>query len=159
MNQEDFEQRMYQEMEDADLEKSQDADDDRNLTNQEFQEVYGSPEPEEKHNQHTFISNSLTFDEPEKVTFMSESELGTPLFNLRFLLDIEDICKYYLDDLSNRFTTTNRISQYFREKIINIASSGMSNKGFIQNLNVTKKMEATRQRVREASDLKGGRRR
>ncbi len=156
MNSEDFEQQMHEEMQQLELDNSQDMEDDRMLSQQEFQESYGAPEPEERHNQHKFISDSLNFSEPEKVTYMSESELGNPLFTLRFLLDIEDICKYYLDDMCKGLNSPNKIALYFREKIINMSSSGMSNKGFIQNLNVTKKMEATRQRLRERESVKGG---
>lgn len=156
MNNEEFEKAMYEEMQGLQEDEVEDTQQDQFLNQQEFQEAYGSPEPEQKYNQHAFLANSLVFDSPEKVTFMSESELGTPLFNLRFLLDIEDISKYYLDKMAGELEITNKIAEYFREKIKNISDSGMSNKGFVQNLNVTKKMEATRQRVRNLPDVKGG---
>lgn len=151
----DFEREMEEEMEENQLDSSEEMQSDNALSQYEVSQAYGSPEPEEKHNQHTFLATSLYFNEPEKVTFMSESELGVPLFNLRFLLDIEDIAKYYLDDTAKDLELRNKIADYFREKINNICSSGMSNKGFVQNLNVTKRMDTTRHRIR-SNRMKGG---
>ena len=151
-----FEREMYEEMQETNMDDGLDSEDERMLGQQEFQEAYGAPEPEERHNQHTFLANSLSFNEPEKVTFLEQSELGTPLFNMRFLLDIEDIAKYYIDDLANELEQHNKIAEYFRQKIKNVSDSGMSKNGFVQNLNVTKKMEATRQRIRSQQNLKGG---
>jgi len=52
----------------------------------------------------------------------------------------------------------NRVSDYFKQKIINITDSGMSNEGFMANLNVTKKMDSVRRKVRDnrIENLKGG---
>ena len=159
MNDEEYQQAMYDELKGLEFDDKEDTDEEQSLTNQEIQDAYGHPEPEERHNQHTFISNSLHQPNPEKVTFMTQSELGTPLFNMRFLLDIEDICKYYLDEIAKDLQVDNKIAEYFREKVKNISDSGMSNDGFLQKLNVTKKMEATRERIRNLDPkMKGGRR-
>lgn len=159
MDQEQFEKEMIEEMKDLEEDNQFDQQEDDILTRQSWQDAYGVPEPEQSFNQHIFLANSLIFDSPEKVTFMNESELGRPLFNLRFLLDIEDICKYYLDDLAEDLGIVNQISNYFRAKIVNICSSGMSHKGFLQNLNVSKKIEVNRKRIREIEPVKGGRKR
>jgi len=156
MEKEEYQQEVYEEMKELDLDDTEDTEENRFLNQQEMQEGYGSPQVEERHNQHTFLANSLNLEQPEKVTFMTISELGTPLFNLRFLLDIEDICKYYLDDLSENLGLQNKISLYFRDKIKNISDSGMSYEGFVQKLNVTKKMESTRQRIKNLGEMKGG---
>lgn len=163
MDKDQFEQAMYDELKGLETDEAEETQEGQYLNQQEMQEAYGYPEPEEKQNQHAFLANSLKEKNPEKVTFMTESELGTPLFNLRFLLDIEDICKYYLDDIVVELklkdsTISNKISAYFREKIVNISDSGMSNKGFVQNLNVTKKMESTRERIKNLGEVKGGKR-
>ena len=154
---EEISQEMIDEIEAQREEESEDADEDRNIMNQEFTEGYGYPEPEEKFNQHTFLTKSLDHYEPEKVTYLNQYELGRPLFTVRFLLDLEDVCKHYLDKLCEELEVKNKIAQYFREKIINVSSSGMSNEGFVQNLNVTKKMDSTRHRIRNPiANLKGG---
>jgi len=156
MTQEDFEQRMAEEMQELQEEDSAEQQEEQMLNEQNWRAAYGTPEPEQAFNQHTFLANSLGIDSPEKVTFMSESELGRPLFNLRFLLDIEDICKYYLDDTAADLGMINEIANYFRAKIKNISDSGMSNKGFLQNLNASKKIDVTRSRIRNLEPLKGG---
>ena len=156
LQQEPMSEEMLEEMRDLQEEEGFESNEDDMLDRGPFQEALGAPEAEQRFNQHVFLSQSIQSDEPEKVTFLSESELGRPLFNLRFLLDIEDICKYYLDDLAKEYKTDNKISQYFREKINNISSSGMSNKGFLQNLNASKKIDVTRSRIRNLEPLKGG---
>jgi len=153
---EEFEQEMESDMTDLEIDQLESQQNEQMLNQQEFQEAYGVPEPDPQFNQHVFLAKSLEFDESEKVTFMSESELGRPLFNLRFLLDIEDIAKYYLDKMAKEFGCENKIAIYFREKINNICASGMSNKGFVQNLNVTRRMDTTRKRIKNLPDVKGG---
>lgn len=154
--QEEFEQQMMDEMQEAESEKMEDSTEDQMYSNKEFQEAYGVPEPEQQFNQHTFLANSLDRDASEKVTFLHESELGRPLFNVRFLLDIEDITKYYLDEIAKKLGVENEIAKYFREKINNVCSSGMSNKGFVQNLNVTRKMDTRKERIKNLQQGKGG---
>ncbi len=156
MNQQEYQQQMLEEMEDLQEEQALDQFDDQMQNQREWQEAYGSPEPEQQHNQHTFLANSLDFQEPEKVTWLGESELGRPLFNVRFLLDIEDIAHYYLDEEAKKLGVKNEIAAYFREKIKNICDSGMSNKGFVQNLNVTRRMDSTRQRIKNLEPKQKG---
>ena len=154
--QEPMSDELFEEMKDLQEEEGFEGTEDDILNRGSFQDAMGVPEPEQRFNQHVFLSQSIDSESPEKVTFMSESELGRPLFNLRFLLDIEDICKYYLDELAKKNKIENKISQYFRDKINNISSSGMSNKGFIQNLNASKNINVTRSRIRNLEPMKGG---
>lgn len=153
--QEEMQELMIEEMENIQLDEAQDQQDEQMVNSQEFQDSM-IPEPDMPFNQHTFLANSLDQENPEKVTFLSHSELGIPLFNMRFLQDIEDVCKHYLDGICKQYGVENKISQYFRAKIINIADSGMSNEGFIQNANITKKVDMTRTRRRNLDNLKGG---
>jgi len=155
MNKEELQQAMIDEMENIQLDEAQDQQEEGMVNSQEFQEAM-EPGQETQYNQHTFLSNSLNQENPEKVTYLSESELGVPLFNMRFLQDIEDVCKHYLDDLCKEYLIQNKISEYFRAKIKNIADSGMSKNGFVQHMNVTKKVDMTRTRKRNLDNLKGG---
>lgn len=152
---EEMQRLMMEEIENIQLDESQDQQEETMINQQEFQDSM-MPEQEMPFNQHTFLANSLDQENPEKVTYLSESELGIPLFNMRFLQDIEDVSKHYLDDICKEHGVPNKIAQYFRAKIKNIADSGMSNKGFIQNMNVTKKVDMTRTRKRNLDNLKGG---
>ena len=151
-----------QEYQDMQEEAADDAQDEQLLNTQEFQEAYGSPEPEEKQNQHSFL-HKAAFESKDTVrtTNLNEFELGRPMFNVRFLLDMEDISKFYLDEMGEEYKIPNKIADYFRQKILNITDSGMSKDGFAMNLNVTKKMDTIRKRVREnlIQNLQGGKKR
>ena len=143
-----------------------DAQEDQYENQQGFIEAYGSPEPEEKHNQHTFLSKSIEAKDTVRVTYLDEGELGRPMFSVRFLLDMEDISKLYLDDLAKDLSddneiVDNKVADYFRQKILNITDSGMSKEGFTALLNVTRKMDTVRKKVRvnAIENLKGGKKR
>lgn len=143
-------------------EQIEDQQDDNFENQQELAEMYGSPEPEERQNQHSFIHKAAFGDgDTLRTTYLNEWELGKPMFSIRFLLDMEDISKFYLDDLSIELKQINRVSDYFKQKIMNITDSGMSKEGFTANLNVTKKMDSIRQKVRvnPIENLQGGKRR
>lgn len=151
-----IQQQMMEEMEDLSLDEAQDSQDESMINQQEFQEAYGVPEPEQSFNKHAFLFESLKQDNPEKVTFLHSGELGRPLFTVRFMLDMEDIAISHLDDLLKKYNLPNKISSYFRAKIENTADSGMSNEGFIQKLNVTQKIDMKRTRVKNLANLQGG---
>ncbi len=145
---------------------SEETADDQREDVAEWQEAYGSPEPEEKHNQHTFLSNAVKSLDTVRTTYLDEWELGRPMFSVRFLLDMEDISKFYLDEMAKELSNEdkkviNNIANYFRQKILNITDSGMSKGGFTMNLNVTKKMDMLRKKVRinNIENLKGGKKR
>lgn len=152
MEEQEISPELLEEMEDLQGEDLEEQQLDQGEVTEDFgaQTGYGYPEPEEKMNQHAFISKAVDMQDLEKVTYLKQEELGRPLFNVRFLLDMEDISKHYLDPLLLKYKITlgNRISNYFRHKINNICSSGLSNEGFIHTMNITKKMEATRTRMR-----------
>jgi len=138
-------------------EELEDSEEDRILTSQELGEGYGPPLPEERHNQHEFLSKSTDKLHVDRFTFLDEEELGRPLFNVRFLMKLEALSKHYLDKICEANGVENRISEYFRREIDNICSSGMSKNGFIQMMNVTKKVDTTRTRRRDnIENLKGG---
>lgn len=151
-----------EEMQDMQDEVAEDARDDQ----RDDTEAYGYPEQEERHNQHTFLSNAVKAQDTVRVSYLDEHELGRPMFSVRFLLDMEDISKLYLDEIALDLSTTdklvyNNVANYFRQKILNITDSGMSKEGFAMNLNVTKKMDMLRKKVRvnNIENLKGGKKR
>ena len=149
-----------EEIQDLQEDMVEDAQEDQLFNTQEFQENYGSPDPDEKQNQHSFL-HKAAFDSTNtiKTTFLSTEELGRPLFNVRFLMDLEDISKFYLDDYAKKYGVNemNRVSNYFLQKIYNITDSGMSKDGFSMNLNVTRKMDCIRKKVRgNIENIKGG---
>jgi len=151
------EEDILKEMQEKQLDAMEDQSEDNNLSNLEFQEGYPAPISSESQNSSSFI-HKAAFDSQDtvKTTFLSESELGRPLFNVRFILDMEDISIYHLEEFTKRLQVENRIASYFREKLRNITDSGMSNRGFSMNLNVTRKMDTTRRRENNVDNLKGG---
>lgn len=140
-------QEMIEEFEEAEAEKIAEADEDRMQRTQDIQEAYGYPTPDEKHNQHTFLSNAVGAENTTRVTYLDKEELGRPLFSVRFLLDMEDVANHYLNPIAVHLKGDNRISDYFFKKVLNITDSGMSKEGFAMNLNVTKKMDTTRKKL------------
>lgn len=153
---EDFERQLADEMHDLGLDQQQEDQEESMMNTQEFNEGLGVPEPDQQFGPHHFIAGSLNLDSPEKVTFLDQHELGRPLYHMRFLLDIEDVCKHHVDPLCNKFNVPNKLSAYFRAKIKNISDSGMSKDGFLQVLNVTKKVDFTRKKTRNMENLKQG---
>lgn len=161
MAQEFTDEQMNQAMQDFGEEQNEDMEDNRLLSTQEWQEGLVPQEPEERHNAHTFISKAV-FDQPRtlKTTFLTEGELGRPDFSVRFLSSIKTVAEDLIDDLAKEFGVKNGVANYFEEKIENITASGLSNRGFSMNMNVTRKMDATRKRIRDPVDnFKGGQRR
>lgn len=153
-------QQIQDAMEDMELDRSEDLDDDKMLATQEWQEGYGPPEPEEKQNAHTFLHKAV-FGHPNtlKTTFLTEGELGRPDFTTRFLLSIKIVAEDLIDPIAKDLEINNGISAYFGNKVENITASGLSNKGFSMNINVTRKMDARRERIKNLEPVKGGRHR
>ncbi len=150
---------MQEDLEEAEEDKVE----DQLELSQDMQELYGAPVESQQHNQHTFI-HKAAFDSRDTIrtTFLTESELGRPLFSVRFLSDLNKIASYYLDPILIELKLDpkkyNGIANYFWEKNQNITNSGMSNKGFAMNLNVTQKKDMVRRRIKtiQQSNLKGG---
>ncbi len=150
-------------MKEAQEDATSEGAEDSFLDQQEYMEAYGSPQAEEKLNQHAFL-NKAVFNTLNTVknSYFTEEELGRPLFNVRFLMDMEDIAKHYLDPFISLFENEdkpveNKISNYFLMKAYNISESGMSREGFAMNLNVMRQVQMTRKRERDPlENLKGG---
>ena len=144
------------ELEELQEDFQEDLQDDRHLSDNEWQEDYGFPQEEEKHNAHTFLHRAVEAQDPLRTTFLTTEELGRPIFTARFLLDIEDMAIHYINPLCKALgmnpQTHNKLAIYFNEKTKNMTASGMSNKGFAMNLNVTRRMDATRKRLKGGSE-------
>lgn len=174
---------ILEEIKEEQLMDQEEADEDKMILTQEQMEAYGYPEPEEKQSQHSFLHKAAFGTEDTiRTTYLSESELGRPLFNIRFLLDMEDIADHYLKgvvEFINKakseeqqeegekpkeelkpIKVENKISRYFKMKAYNISDSGMSNQGFSMNLNVMRKLDMTRKRsIENLKNLQGGKQR
>lgn len=154
MTEEEYEEIQEEMME----EQKDDMSDDQQDSQMEYQEGYGDFPQEEKHNAHTFLHKAAFGDKDTlRVTYLDNDELGKPIFNIRFMLDMEDIAKFYLDDICKELKIDNVISEYFRRKIENITDSGMSKQGFSMKLNTTRNIDITRTKRRDnLKNLQGG---
>lgn len=128
---------------------------------QEVNEGYGSPEPEQRLSAHSFL-HKATFESSNtlRTTFLDTGELGRPLFTVRTLLDLKGYADHYLYPMLISLglnNDSNYISKYFQAKTGNVTDSGMSNKGFAMNLNVTQKKDLTKKKSSgNTENLKGG---
>jgi hypothetical protein len=124
----------------AEEDREEQMEDQMELT-EEMQKMYGAPEIEETHSAHTLLNKAM-FIQPDtiKSTFLTESELGRPLFSVRFMLDLHKSATHY---------RLNKLQQYYWNKVQNITSSGLSNRGFGLNIAVTHKKDTTRRRLKE----------
>lgn len=135
-----------EEMKDIEQDKADD-----NLADQiEDSEAYRnalSKEGGENYNQHDFLRDTMfSLQNPMKATYLSESEKGRPLFSVIFLADMVDVAKHYIDPLAKELGVDNKVANYFQHKIENVCDAGLSNKGFIQMMNSTKRILSERQR-------------
>lgn len=141
-------------VDDQEEESLEDAE-QRYEENLDLQDDYPAPEPEEKHNQWTILDKAFKSKDTIKTTYLSEQELGRPLFSVRFYGTYRDLSTHYLDveldQLGFDAAQSNIVKKYFIHKIMNVTDSGMSNKGFAMNLNVTHKRDSTRKRIREVT--------
>jgi len=134
--------------EEQEMDKEDQMEEDIDLQ-EEIRNMAGAPEPDEIYSAHSLLNKAM-FVQPDtiKTTFLTESELGRPLFSVRFMLDLHKSAMHY---------GLERLQHYYWNKIQNITGSGLSNKGFGLNIAVTQKKDTTRRRLREIpKDEKGG---
>jgi hypothetical protein len=144
-----------EEMEEEVEDDEEETREDNFEAQQDLAEDYPYPEQEEKHNSHFIINKALEKQDTVRTTFLTESELGKPLFSVRFLADLHDDAlraNSEVKELTGKQLRLEILENYYYEKIQNITSTGMSNKGFMMNLNVTHKREATKRRLRIPSE-------
>ena len=115
---------------------------DRAEVNAEVAEEYGAPDQPEKLNQFSILKSAFDSKDNLKTTFLRREELGKPLFSVRFYQDCATLCELYGAEL---------VKTYFKNKVQNIAASGMSNEGFAMKLSVTNKRDVTRRHVSKFS--------
>lgn len=160
------EEKILETMKEMQDDETEDAAEDNADLQQAIIEEYGSPDPDvEKSAQAYLHRSSFEAVDTLRTTFLHQGELGKPLFTVRFLLDMEDIANFYIDPLVKELNDqmrkakqeeddedeeeiSNKISNYFWEKIQNITSSGMSNEGFGPNLSITKKIDMSRKKFK-----------
>ena len=111
----------------------------------------------DKYGQHSFIRDTtLHLPSVKRATFFSESEKGRPLFSAMFVGDMINFAEHYLDDMSEDLKVQNKIAIYFTKKLNNMADLGLSNKGFIQNLNTSRRILSEKKKFKPIEPKKDG---
>lgn len=107
---------------------------------EEDAEAYGVPEAEEKHDRFKFLTEIRDGDDTIRTTYLTKTELGVPLFSVRFWLNLQllaELKKYKI------------ISDYLYNKALVTTHSGLSREGFLVNTTVTKRKEMTKHRAKQ----------
>jgi hypothetical protein len=94
---------------------------------------YGSPNPEEKHNQHVFLSKVASSDDTTKTGFLKDEELGFTRFSLRSYKEMELAAR----NLQLNDTWAN----YFQKKGEILTATSLSRNGFLTNLAVIQRKQ------------------
>jgi hypothetical protein len=99
----------------------------------ELVKEYGSPNPEEKHNQHVFLSKVANSDDTTKTGFLKDEELGFTRFSLRSYKEME---------LASRNLQLNVTwADYFQKKGEILTATSLSRNGFLTNLAVIQRKQ------------------
>lgn len=165
MEREELERGMLQKIEDMQEQERIEKEQDRMLEDSQLREGFPmEPSIEEQMNPSAFLHRAA-FDEEDtsKTTYLTQQELGKPLFSVRFLMELKNIAHFHLTPIMKEVGLNpekeNRIANYFWDKVQNISNTGLSNEGFAMNLNVTRKMDMTRKKTNEnlmQNQVKGG---
>lgn len=93
------------------------------------QAMGGAPQPEPKHNVHTFLWNVATSEDTTKTGYLKDEEVGIPIHPLRAVKEFALISD---DIIGNEF-----IMNYFRKEAEIITSTSLSRDGFLDKLATT----------------------
>lgn len=130
-------------MEDLKEEEAEDkAESDRELMEEmkeEDAEAYGYPEAEEKFERFKFLSEVRDREDTIRTSFLTKTELGTPLLPVRFWLNLKLLADLKRYDI---------VSGYLYNKAIVTTHSGLSREGFLLNIAVTKRKETAKRKIK-----------
>lgn len=99
----------------------------------ELMKDYGSPNPEEKHNQHVFLSKVAEAIDNTKTGFLKDEELGFTRFSLRSYKEMELAAK--------QLQLNNTWADYFQAKGQILTATSLSRNGFLTNLAVIQRKQ------------------
>jgi len=98
-------------------------------------EDYGAVEPEQRFELMKFLTEVRDKEDTTRTTYLTKSELGTPLFSVRFWENLK-----ILAIMRKRLI----LARFIQNKIFSITSTGLSREGFLMNTAITKRKEKTR---------------
>jgi len=96
---------------------------------------YGSPQAEAVYERFKFLTEVRDNAETIKSSFLTKSELGTPLFSVRF---------WITQELKARAAGMDLLGDFLHLKAIGTTDTGLSREGFLINSAITKRKESHR---------------
>jgi hypothetical protein len=99
----------------------------------ELVKEYGSPNPEEKHNQHVFLSKVAEATDNTKTGNLKDDELGYTRFSLRSYKEMELVAR--------QLQLNNTWADYFQAKGQILTATSLSRAGFLTNLAVIQRKQ------------------
>jgi len=100
---------------------------------QELMKVYGSPTPEEKHNQHIFLSKVASSEDTTKTGNLRDEEIGYTRFSIRSYKEMALASK--------RLMLNDVWADYFQAKGEILTSTSLARQGFLTNLAVIQRRQ------------------
>jgi hypothetical protein len=107
---------------------------------EEDAEAYGVPEEDEKFDRMKFLTEVRDRDDTIRTTYLTKTELGTPLFPVRFWLNLELLAKLKKYDI---------VEDFLYKKALVTTHSGLSREGFLVNTTVTRRKEMTKHKPKQ----------
>jgi hypothetical protein len=127
------------------------VDDDLNPAEQEqlqeLMKAYGSPNPEEKHNQHVFLSKVATSEDTTRTGNLKDEELGYTRFSLRSYKE--------LALASKKLCLNETWAEYFQMKGEILTATSLSRDGFLTNLAVIQRRQIEDMNSKDTKPNKG----
>jgi len=114
---------------------------------QELMKAYGSPTPEEKHNQHVFLSKVASSEDTTKTGFLKDEELGFTRFSERSYKEMALA--------SRKLQLNDTWADYFDKKAEILTSTSLSRNGFLTNLAVIQRRQIEDMNMNTMKENKG----
>ncbi len=114
---------------------------------EEDAEAYGVPEPEQKYERFKFLTEAREMDDTIRTSYLTKSELGFPLFSVRFWLNLELLAALKKYDI---------LRKYLNDKALVTTHTGLSREGFLMNTAITRRKEGIKSKIKPQEVVKSG---
>lgn len=143
MNEDETEEEMKEDLIEEDIEAQNEL---REELSEEDAEAYGITEPEKQYDRFKFLTEVRELPDTIRTSFLSKQELGSPLFPVRFWLNLEILA---------RLRGYKLVGDFLLKKALITTHSGLSKEGFLLNTAITNRREALRKKSRIKQETGG----
>ena len=106
-------------------------------------EAYGSVEPDKEYGLMKFLTEVRDIDDTTRTSYLTKTELGIPLFSVRFWENLKIIAI-----MRKRLL----LAAFIQKKVLSTTTTGLSREGFLMNTTITKRKERTRNKQTNSSE-------